>query len=439
MTITAMQEQDIENEQATLGSIMIDPDMIDVVSAILTAEDFYRLNHQQLFSEILAMQEEGEPADSRTLPTRLQKRGTLQSIGGLEYIMAIADTVPTSANAEHYAKLVQSASALRKLNATGCLLQSKAAETDTNPREVIAWLSDEVERLEAVRGTCLPKLGDSLIAHTKMIEANTGRIGLVGYTTGFSKFDALTGGFGQPMSILLKAARGTGKTHLLIQSVINCVQSGKAAVVYCMDTTEPLFNNRILAHLTGLNSFRINRPRDSDWNIITEWSAWLYDKPIFCDYRAGVTVRDIKNDCKAIMRQGYEIGLIAIDYAELLGYEKRFANHEQELSEVANGLKNLRDKLKTTILLLSQVNEQGGERWSKALGNLADIILTWKKEEGNDGEGIGRLWCEKNRFNRGFTIDCKYDFSTSRIWEIQLDNSDPAYPAQEPWWNMGGN
>lgn len=428
--------QDLNAEQATLGSMMLEPAAIDAVLRMgLTSKDFYRPNHQALFTILVEMHEQSKPIDETLLPFELRERGLLDEIGGMEYLMAVVESVPTAANVVHYTEIVIEKSLLRQAQMTSINAQQMIRE-GADPKDVVSYLSTESERLQLVRGSGLIKVGDLLLPHYSHLADSTDKQGLDGYTTGYSKLDIVTGGYGGPVFVTFKARRGSGKTHHLIQTSVYCLRAGMAAVVISMDTPKELMLNRYLAHLTGLDSRRVKRPRADDWDLISEASAWMHDMPLYFWWEADITVSQIRAMCKAVQSEGHKIGLVGIDYAELLGSEKSSQSREQELSGIAKGLKNLRDELGTTILLLSQTNKQGGERWSEGIGNAGDIIVSWELNKGqaNSGQREGALWTEKNRLGPDVKIDCICDLRTSRIREDCLDYSDPTYPPSWPWW-----
>lgn len=426
----------LDAEMSALGSMMLDKGALDRGLGILKESDFYRIANQYVFTALAKLSAQNTPPDLISTQDILRDMKRLEDIGGTEYLMSLVNSVPTAANFDHYAKIVLNDSLLRQQQAIVLQVQSRIATGEiTDPAEINAYLGGHLDKLNLQRGCGMVKVRDLIFSHTERIESRRGKKGIAGYTTGFSAMDNRTDGYGQAMYVLLRGERGSGKTHLAIQSAIHCLRSGKAVAFFSMDTPEHLMMNRFIAHLSGVNSFRINNPHDDDWDAIVKAQAQLWEWPLYFWNEAGITMRQVRAMCKAIIAAGEELGLVVIDYAELLGYEESKSNHEQELQEVARGIQNLRKELNTTIMLLSQVNAEGKERWSKSLGNLADVVMTWSKDkEENNGRGWGKLIAEKNRLNSNFTISCIYDAGTSRIRESCLDESDPSYPASWPWW-----
>lgn len=422
--------QNLEAEQGVLGSMLISATALDAGVAMLRVEDFYRPAHRIIFKALTRMADRGEPVDPITLREELRKMEQLEDCGGLEYLTALVESVPTAANLEYYAKIVQEKSILRQQQMIGHELPTRVAKAE-RPEEVQNWLLSKVDSLNQNRGVGPELVGSLLGPHYEWLTKNAQRTGLEGYTTGFSHLDCVTGGYGQPMFVLFKGRRKQGKTQHLVQTSINCLMSGKAAVIFSLDTPKHLMLNRYLGHLSGVNSFRVSRPSDDEWEYVAQASAWLWNQPLYFYYDSGINIKQIASYVRAIARSGVDIGLVAIDYAECLGSSWKTESREQELNQVAIGCQNLRNELGTTILLLSQVNKQGGERYSEALGNLADLILKWEIDKQN---GIGTLVTEGNRLGGDAGFECAYDFGTSRIRELELDESDPTYPASWPWW-----
>lgn len=425
-----IQPVNIEAEQAVLGSMMIEQKALTQGLALLKVTDFYRPTHQEIFAAIQELEKHGQPCELHTLTEIMKQRNSLLECGGVEYLMICVDRVPTAANIEYYARIVKRYAALRKQISIGMTLPNMAKKPDADPREISGWLSTQLDELNSDSVSGLMHVSELLGSHLRRIEDGKDKIGIDGYTTGFSHLDSVTGGYGAGIFVLLKAKSEQGKTHHLIQASVNCLRAGLGVALFSLDTPQWILLNRIIAHLTGINSFKVRRPSDKELERIIEAQGWLYQQPLYLWDEADVPISRMKSMCRSLQASGVKLGLVGIDYAELVAPENASTNREQEVSSIAKGVKNMRDSLDTTIMLLSQVNEQGQERWSRSIGHACDISISWTI----DDEGGARLTTHKNRLGRGTSFPCVYDWGTSRIREESLDYSDPAYPPSWPWW-----
>jgi replicative DNA helicase len=432
-----IEQETIKAEQKVLGSMLIRPEVTTQVAATLKPVDFYRYNHQQIFGALLAYRNEYPEADVGD-PGYIQDY-VLKSGGDPEewecavYLNSCVEEAVTAANVLIHAKIVKRYSALRRQQRFQQELKTKIAKPDADPDKVSSWARSELEEIGRTCDTDLVRVGDVLHSHLAWLGESAHKIGIEGYSTGFSALDCVTGGYGQPMFVLFKGKRKKGKTHHLIQPTYNCLKAGMAAVLISMDTPRKLMLNRFLAYLTGINSFRIRRmSRDEDMAEVAQACEWLFKQPLFICERSGHTVNEIEAKCELVTGMGHRIGLVAIDYAELMGSDKPSTSREQELTQMAVGLQNLRNKLGTTVLLLSQINKEGRARWSEGLENACDLILSW--EVTDQGGHVGQLMTDGNRLGGDAMIECIFDWGTSRIRETYLDTSDPAYPPKWPWW-----
>lgn len=429
-------QQDLLAEQSTLGSMMIDRSAMSRVLALgLVAADFYRPAHQVIFETLVELKDSDKPVDLIVLQEALRAKHLLEDAGGTEYLMALVDTVLTAANAEHYGKIVQKYATARKIADAGLEVNELIA-SGSDPMAVLAQLNETVRKLNGRKGSGLVEVGSLIGPWMDRIQDASRREGVIGYTSGFSRLDIFTGGYGQPLFVVMKAPREKGKTHLMIGSAINCLRSGRSAAIFSLDTSTDLMLARFVSHLSGINSRRVSRPQtEEEWSKIAEAAGWLYDHNLRIYDKAGITVPQIAAMCETMIDQTKcELGFIGIDYAEKLGTDQRYATKEQELTSAADALTNLRNDLRTTIFLLSQVNKEGGERNSQGIGNACDLLMTWQVDEIEGGRGTGKIFAEKNRLGPSCNIDCVFDWGTSRIREASLDYSDPVYPPSWPWW-----
>jgi replicative DNA helicase len=432
---------DIETEQALLGKLMVFPEHLSQVAPILTDSDFSRPTHGVIYRAIASLTSKDAPIDPlsvlselRTLTPDDEEWKDTDDHNGVRYLLACVNKSDMMDDPLYHANRLKEQSALRRQGLTAYEWQERLANPRAEPGSVQAWLGEELKNLTLDSSGGFIPIGEILSEHYDLLESARDTVGLDGYSSGFSKLDNVTGGYGGAIFVVLKAKRGTGKTHHLIQPTYNCLKSGKAAVLISMDTPVWMLLNRFLAYLTGINSFRVRRPRPEDWDSLAEAFNWLNSQPLWLYKYSGVRISQVEARCNSIISAGNSIGLVALDYAELIRPDRHYTNREQELANIAIDLQNLRDKLNTTVLLLSQTNKEGSERWSEGIGNAADLLLAWDRGEASGGVGTGKLIAEKNRLGPDTIFDVAYDFATSRLRELSLDYTEPAYPPGWPWW-----
>lgn len=414
---------DIVSEQALLGCCLIDNTAIDTVSEKLQASDFYRIEHQHIFNALTILRAQGEQADVFTvLDTVRSKTDSQISPDELRaYLVNIMnDIIFTDGSVEYYTRIVQRYSRKREQAKLATKIREMAQDDNYKPEDVTALIEQAGALVNADTG--LTHISDLSFKHCATLEKRMDRDKQKLYTTGLPTLDREFGKFGESQLIVLKALRGTGKTHILVDWSMRCVNAGKTAVVYSLEMSSNQLLNRFLAYQTQTNSAIFRKPELEDmWTAISSGYSELSAMNLYFYDNSGVDIDVIRSQCRALKNKGSEIGFIGIDFAELVGAPKGMATREQELARIASGLRNLANEIDTTVLLLSQVNEQGQERNSRALGNLADLLISFRCESTSD---VGMLQSEKNRFGHGFNVQVRIDKGTSRLTEIDFRHGE---------------
>jgi len=410
------------------------------VATILCPEDFSRPVHASIYRILQEMIADKTPIDPVAVNDALKRSGEQPDIWeGLVYFGSCCEVAGFVGDILYHARKIKCQSMLRKHEITAHEWADRTKSPDADPEALRGWLQEQLQTLTIETGTTLSHISECLTRQFDRIVAHKDIEGLEGYSTGFSRLDNMTGGYGKPLFVILKARRKTGKTQNIIGPLYNCVNAGMAALVISMDTGEQITIPRLIAYSSGINSFRVNKPSDDDWNAMAEAFAWWHDKPVWLHQLSGCRVSQIEAYAKSIIAKGLRLGIIIIDFAEKLRPERHGQQREQELATMGIDLARIKEELGTTVLLLSQTNKDGGERWSQSLGDNSDLILKWELDDPDNKSthGTAKLIVEGNRVGPAGSIDCVYDFGTSRIRESYLDHSDPNYPARWPWWYTG--
>lgn len=418
----------IQSEQSVLSCMIIRNKCIPAVRQILKADDFSRTIHQIVFGVICTLYDaKVSPIDIPEILVEMQNQPKYESQDE-EYIYfmsldaiaenelrEIRDTSVTGTNAEYHARKVKQASNKLKSCELSALIYEKSQESTTNYDDLIELAQQIVDAGKDETGSSLIMANDASQAYYSRVTEIRDRDPLLYCSTTFPTLDNEFGLFGEPNVIVLKGRRGSGKTQLLVHWTVSIAKAGHAVAVYSLDTSRDRLTDRIIANLGGFDSKTVRHCKDEASLAMIADAVAEYDKlPIAISGKSGITIKTMKHECKQLQEQGHHLGLVIIDFAELVGKsDKKASTREQELANMCQDLREMTNELGCTVALLSQMNQTGGERNSEMIGNLADVLLAWTVEN-----GYGKLTGEKNRFGDGFIIDCSIDFSQSIIREL---------------------
>jgi len=387
----------LEAEVAILGGILINQDALVDVRALLSEEDFYREAHRIIYCRMLELEDKSEPIDALTLGNILEQNGEFQRIGGNETLANIVDAVSTSAGILSYAKIVRDLSIRRQL----ILKCSEIAEECFTGANDVSSLLDKTEhnifsiREQQKTGEVLP-LKDALIAVFSQLTTRTGEDGISGLSTGFADIDRLTLGM-QPADLIILAARpGIGKTALALNIAYNAVKKTmekdkpKASLVFSLEMSSVALVTRLLSLEAGIDGKRLRGGSLSyrETESVKDAADRLSEMPIFIDDSAGLRPFEIKAKCRRIKKEHkIELGIVVIDYLQLMEGSRRFDSREQEIASISRMLKGLAKEMNVPVLALSQLNRQteiGNKNLRPQLSNLresgaieqdADIVM----------------------------------------------------------------
>jgi len=361
--------QNLEAEQSTLGSMMIDRSALEKGIERLRAEDFYRLAHQQVFDALVSLSERDEPADLITLQEELRKRNKLDEVGGTEYLMALVDTVPTAANLDHYAKIVEQKSILRRLIAAGTEIVGMSYDETQD----IDSVTDRAERL--IFGVAQRRIGEyfqpitPLVMQTwEWIDRRYHEKGVAsGVPTGFTKLDHITSGL-QPNDFVIIAGRPSmGKTSLALDVAVHAATKSKQTVaVFTLEMSAEQLVQRMVCAKARANAHRLRTGyfQDEEWDRLAKASSELWDASIYIDDTTDMTAMAMRAKCRRLKAE-HGLGLVVVDYLQLMRSHRNIENRVQEISEIARGLKSLARELEVPVLALSQLSRAVEKREDK--------------------------------------------------------------------------
>ncbi len=368
-SIEKIPPQNLEAEQSSLGSMMLERSALEKGMEILKAEDFYRPSHQEVFDCLISLAERDEPVDLITLQEELRKRGKLEDCGGVEYMMSLVESVPTAANIEYYAKIVEQKSILRKLISAGTEIIGLAQNEDSE----IDAITDQAERL--VFGVAQRRMGEyfrsiaPLVSETwDWIDDRYHNKGVAsGIPTGFDKLDNMTSGL-QPSDFIILAARPSmGKTALALNFALNAAISSKQTVaIFSIEMSAEQLVQRMMCMRAKANAHRLRTGyfESSEWDRIAAASNELHMASIYIDDTTDLTHLAMRAKCRRLKAE-HGLGLVVVDYLQLMRSHRNTENRNQEISEIARGLKSLARELKVPVIALSQLSRAVEKRDDK--------------------------------------------------------------------------
>lgn len=362
--------QNIEAEQAVLGAIFLEPSSLTMASEILIPDDFYRAAHQKIFQMMLQLSDKGKAVDLITVTEELSASKLLEDTGGVSYLSELAGSVPTAANIEYYAKIVEEKSLLRRLIRTATTI---ATDGYTREDEVEVLLGEAEKSILEVSGRknagAFHNIKDVLVRTYDNIEVMNNRVGEVtGLATGFSELDRMTAGFQRNDLIIVGARPSVGKTAFALNIAQNVAsKTGENIAIFSLEMGAEQLVMRLLCAEGNIDAQRLRTGSltDEDWGKLTMAMGSLSNAGIFIDDTPGVRITDIRSKCRRL-KQEHGLGMILIDYLQLiLGSGRSGENRQQEVSEISRSLKALARELKVPVIALSQLSRGVEQRQDK--------------------------------------------------------------------------
>jgi replicative DNA helicase len=411
----------VEAEQAVLGGLLLDNSTWDSIADRLRGEDFYRRDHQLIFTGIAELSARAEPSDAVTLAEYLAAKGQADETGGLAYLAGLARDTPTAANIRAYADIVRERSLLRQLiRVSG---QVAASAYDSEGRTATE-LVDEAERRVFEIAEQGRRSGSGFVAIREVLGATIDRLDmlhqnqgqLTGVSTGYHDLDRMTAGL-QPGDLIVVAGRPSmGKTTFALNIAENAaISTGTPVAIFSMEMSREQLSMRMISSLGRVDQshLRTGNFGDEDWARINSAIAQMKTAPIFIDDSAGLTPTEVRARARRLQRENKgKLGLIVVDYLQLMQVAGTKENRATEISEISRSLKALAKELHAPVVALSQLNRGVEQRTDKkpvmsdlresgAIEQDADLIIMIYREEVYEPEtprkGIADIIVTKQR------------------------------------------
>lgn len=379
--------QNIDAERSTLGSMLLEKEAIYKAQEILNPEDFYREAHRVIFEVVIHLANKGEPVDIITVSEELKQRNMLDKIGGIPYLTSLANAVPTAANVEYYARIVEEKALLRSVIRVSTDIVSMSYE---GAQEVDVILDEaekqifQISQKRNVKGYV--SLKSILVETFERIETlYESKGGVTGLPTGFTDLDRMTAGL-QPSDLIILAARPSmGKTTFALNIASHAAIDLKIPVImFSLEMSKEQLAMKMLCSEAGVDNQRIRTGTllDSDWPRLSHALGKLSDSMMFIDDTPGATVLDIRAKSRRIKSE-FGLGMILIDYLQLMSSRTKTENRQQEVSEISRSLKSLARELEVPVVALSQLSRAVEQRTDKRPG-LADLRESGSLEQDAD-------------------------------------------------------
>jgi replicative DNA helicase len=412
--------QNLEAEQSVLGAVLLSDTALPalIIDERLQAADFYRDSHGLIFTAMLELHGAGEPVDALTLVEHLKQAGKLDAVGGRATVDLLAGSVPAVGNVRQYARIVRENAMLRRLLDAAYEIQAKVHSHEAPPRELV----DLAERtiLEVAHEDSrkdFRSIEAVLDAETtKLAELSRAGKAITGTASGYEDLDTITGGF-QPGNLIILAARPSmGKSSLMANFCENAALEGtKAVALFSLEMSESELAQRFIASQASIkgDDLRKGNVPASRWPKILQASARLANSPLYIDDSSDLSVLDVRAKARRLAQQHADgLGLIVIDYLQLMRAGGSVENRVEQISQISRGLKTLARELDVPVIALSQLNrgvEQRTEkrpvlsdlRESGAIEQDADLVMFIYRDEyydpDSEDEGIAEVLIQKHR------------------------------------------
>ena len=405
-------------EQAILGAIIIKNEILYQVADTLVSSDFFSPAHQKIYQAALDLREKNEPVDEVTLGTFLKDRNLLEQTGGVNYLVELAQSTPVVENVEHYAHIVREKGRLRELILAANEISKQGTESPENVEFLIQQATETLHQLESKVGfqksydhlsTVLHDYFDLLEKRSQSPETVTG------IATGFTELDELTHGLQKGDLIVLAARPSMGKTAFAINIGFYASIHAKVPVlIFSLEMPKEHIAMRLLCSEGKVDSHKLQTGRldQADWDNLSKAAAKIMEAPLLIDDRGAISPMHIRRVIRQAQSEYGEIGLILVDYLQLMQSASRFNSREQEISEISRNLKAIAKEFNVPLVAVSQLNRDLERRMDKhpslpdlresgAIEQDADIIMFIYRDEvykeETEDKGIAEIMVAKHR------------------------------------------
>ena len=439
--VSAQMPYSLEAEQSVLGCILLDFSCISDVMQYISAESFYRKSHQEIFSVMLSMFSSGSAADYLTVLESVRRAEIFESDEDAKvYLTSLAETVPSIANVVSYAQIVQEKAYLRSLLRISQDIMTNVAQKEDDPKKLLDSVEQRIFEIRQGREAGgLTRIDEILIqAYDKLQKLSSEDSDKYkGLPTGFKELDNVTTGLNPSDLIILAARPGMGKTSFALNIATNVAKkSGKDVAIFSLEMSKEQLALRLLSSEARVvsNALRTGELSSDDWERIAVNAEALSKAPLYIDDTGGISVAEVKAKCRRLRN----LGLIVIDYLQLMSSSRRSDNRVLEVSEMTRSLKIMARELNVPIITLSQLSRGPEARTDKrpmmsdlresgSIEQDADLVLFLYRDEYYNKESdphIAECIIGKNRHGETSTIQVAWDGKFTKFSGLEKFRSE---------------
>ncbi|MGE5894680.1 MAG: replicative DNA helicase [bacterium] len=437
----------VEAEQAVLGAILLEKEAINKALELITPDDFYQWSHRTIFSSMIDLYEKNEPIDLVTITSSLRDKGLIDKVGGASYISSLVNQVHTAANIRYHSKIIKEKSLLRNLIESASQIMARVYEAEGDPEELVDYaermIFDISEKRINVSFTQLKSLlGDTFKTIEDLYKK---KYAITGVPSGFKDLDDLTTGF-QPGDLVVIGGRPSmGKTAFGLNIAQHVALNAKIPVaIFSLEMSKKQLAIRMLCSEAMVDSNKIRKGfiGKEDWPRLTTAAGKLGEAPIFIDDSSSTSVLEMRAKARRLKKE-HGLGLVLIDYLQLMRGRGNFERREQEISDISRSLKALAKELELPVIALSQLN-RGVELRRPPIPNLADlresgaieqdadvILFLYRDEfynrERSEKRGVADIFIAKQRNGPTGLVELAFIANCTRF----ADKTDRYYESDE--------
>lgn len=432
----------IESEKAVLGSVMLRPDALNEIIDTVYPESFYSEKHRMIYKIMLDLYNKNEPIDLLSVSTLLKEKGQLESVGGRAYIADLTNSVPASTNAKHYAQIVYKKHVLRKLIEAGEYMAETAfAESSDEVEDILDAVEKKVFAVTSKSGNQkFVSIKQSLHENWEELEKLQESKGeLRGVPTGYPALDNILAGLQKSDLIILAARPSVGKTTLALDIARNAATKNNIPVaIFSLEMSANQLTQRMLAAESKVNAWKLRTGKlstEQEFTALRDSLNELSKAPIYIDDQAGNSIMKMKSVARK-MKSEYGLGLIVVDYLQLMTTSKNHDSMVNQVTEISRSLKGLARELDVPVLALSQlsraVESRGGKprlsdlRDSGSIEQDADVVMFIHREDrsgntrsDNESTGVAEVLVEKHRNGPLGKAELYFDEKNSTFLSIE--------------------
>lgn len=451
---TRIPPQNLEAEQSILGGLMLDREALDQVGDLLMAEDFYKPSHQKIYNAIKELHSKNQPIDIITVTNILQAEGSMDMVGGPEYLVSLLDKTISSANITSHAKIVKDKATLRRLIHINSQLIEKAYDQDfVDVESFVDQAESEIFKIGE------NKTQTGLVGSMEIVKASIQKIEelyknkaeITGVGTGFKKLDEMTAGLHPGEMTIIAARPSMGKTAFSLNIAQHIALRLKKTVAYfSLEMGKESMMMRMLSaeSKVSMSEIRNGRIQDSAWPKLINAASLLSEAPIFIDDTPGISPFEIRSRARRLKAE-HGLDVIIIDYLQLMSMKQKFNSREQEVAEISKSLKAMSKELQIPIVALAQLNRgvEGRTEKKPMLSDLresgsieqdADVIMMLYRDDYYDKEnpekqGHAEVIVGKQRNGATGPVKLRFDAQYNRFRDAEPEGSvSSQMPAQAP-------